>query len=121
MSNADTIIHTLPQTAAEQAVIRRVHLLTDLAWTPLRDIPAFVKGQGYTILPAGVPVTGLPYSSTEATDKFITENVSLYTFLSTIPIRTANCIKWATVRWDGATTVWCATVLCDLHSASPIA
>ena len=79
------LISTKPKTAAEAAIIARSRQLTDFKWTPVRDVPTYIMGKGYTVLEAGVEVTGFPYASTERTDKFITENVSFETFLSVIP------------------------------------
>ena len=78
------LISTLPSNAAEAAVIARSKQLTDFKWTPLRDVPTFIRAIGQTVLPAGGEVTGFPYSSTELQDKFIAENVSFETFLSAI-------------------------------------
>ncbi len=79
------LTHTLPQTEAEKAAIARTRMLTDFEWTPCADIPAYIKDQGYTIIPKGVPVKGVPYGSAEATDTFVCENVSLISFLTAIP------------------------------------
>lgn len=51
----------------------------------MRDIPTYTIKDGHGVIPAGKTVTGFPYSSTEATDKFIGQNVSFETFLSAIP------------------------------------
>ena len=80
------LISTKPKNAAEAAVLARARQLTDFKWTPVRDVPTFLsldKGNG--VLPAGVEVTGFPYSSTERIDKFFCENVSFETFLTAIP------------------------------------
>ena len=76
-------ISTLPKNDGERAALTRSHQLTELVWTPVRDVPSFIQKKN-CLLPAGVPLKGFPYSSTEKTDKFITENVSIKTFLSTI-------------------------------------
>ncbi len=76
---------TLPDTRAKKAIIARSRQLTDFKWTPIRDVPTYLRTVGNTVLPAGVEVTGFPYSSTEQTDKFFTENVSFESFLSAIP------------------------------------
>ena len=76
--------HTLPKTLQEKAVIARSKLLTDFKWTPLCDVPTYTRQDGNGVLPAGKELIGFPYSSLESTDKFITENVSIETFLSTI-------------------------------------
>ena len=79
------LISTLPGTSAEAAVLARAKQLTDFTWTPYRDVPIYTNTEGLTVLPAGVPVKGFPYSSTEETDKFFVENVSFETFLTAIP------------------------------------
>ncbi len=77
--------HTLPDTPQKAAVIARSRQLTDFKWTPICDVPTYTRQDGNTVLKAGVELTGFPYSSTERTDKFFTENVSIETFLSAIP------------------------------------
>lgn len=80
--------HTEPDTWQKAAVIARSKQLTDFIWTPVRDVPTCILRNGdrcNTVLPAGKEVTGFPYSSTERTDQFITENVSIESFLSAIP------------------------------------
>ena len=76
---------TLPGTPAEAAVLARAKQLTDFVWTPCCDVPIYTDIEGLTVLPAGVPVQGFPYSSTEETDKFFVENVSFESFLTAIP------------------------------------
>lgn len=77
--------HTLPKNEHEAAVIARSKQLTDFRWSPARDISTYLRDIGYAVLPAGEELVGFPYSSVEKTDKFITENVSMLTFLSAIP------------------------------------
>ncbi len=77
------LISTLPQNEGERAALARSHQLTELTWTPVRDVPTYFQKKN-CVLPAGVTVKGFPYSSTEKTDKFITENVQIQTFLSAI-------------------------------------
>ena len=79
------LIHTLPKTEAEAAVIARVKQLTDFKWTPVRDVPTYTKEGGQTVLEAGVEVTGFPYSSPDRHDTFLTENISFESFLTAIP------------------------------------
>jgi hypothetical protein len=80
-----TMTQAKPTTPAQEAALARARQLTDFKWTPIRDVPTFNRSEGQTVLKAGEEVTGFPYSSTERTDKFFTENVSIETFLSTIP------------------------------------
>lgn len=76
---------TLPKTEAEKAVIARARQLADVRWTPIADVPLYLKdGDTYGVFPAGVEVVGLPYSSVERTDAFIPENVSFEAFLSAV-------------------------------------
>ncbi len=77
------LISTLPHNDGERAALARTLQLTEFVWTPVRDVPTYVKKKN-CVLPAGVALKGFPYSSTEKTDKFITENVSIRTFLSSI-------------------------------------
>ena len=81
---SQNLIRTLPDTSAKAAVIARSKQLTDFKWTPLRDVPTYLRNVGNTVLPAGVEVTGFPYSSTELTDKFLCENVSFESFLTAV-------------------------------------
>ena len=76
------LYHTKPDSAGKAAAIRRAALLTEFCWTPLKDVPTHSKKTGRTVHPAGVEVKGMPYSSAEANDKFIAENVSFETLLS---------------------------------------
>lgn len=67
------------------AALARARLLTDYKWMPVRDVPNYLRNAGNIVLPAGEEVTGFPYSGVESIDKFVTENVSIETFLSAIP------------------------------------
>ena len=79
------LISTKPNTKGKEAVLYRSRQLTEFRWTPVGDIPVYTKATGKTKLNAGNPQLGMLYSSTEPTDKFITENISFETFLSIIP------------------------------------
>ena len=82
--NEEKLFSTLPKTDIEKSVLARCRQLSDFTWTPVEDIPTYYKNQ-CTMLEKGVELKGFLYSSTERTDKFITENVSVETFLSVIP------------------------------------
>ena len=75
---------SLPQTRAQAEVLRRARQLTDLRWTPIRDIPTYTRKEGHICFRAGEELTGFPYSSVEKEDRFIAENVSFESFLSAI-------------------------------------
>ena len=78
------LLHTLPETPGQAAVLARALQLTDTRWTPLRDIPSFTRPTGKLWHRAGVEVRGLPYSSPEPTDSFLCENYSLNTFFTAV-------------------------------------
>ena len=73
---------TKPDTRAKALILERAKHLTDFRWTPGCDVPTYTQRVGKTVLPAGVEVVGMPYSSLEVTDKFIYENVKFDTLLS---------------------------------------
>ena len=79
------MIHLKPSNSAQAAVIARSRQLTDYKWTPIRDIPIFIKSIGNTMLFASEQLPGFPYASEERNDKFVCENVSYESFLSAIP------------------------------------
>ena len=78
------LISTKPDSKGKEAALYRSRQLTEFRWTPVGDIPVYTKATGKTRLPAGVQQLGMLYSSTEPTDKFITENISFETWLSII-------------------------------------
>ena len=78
------LISTKPDTKGKAAALYRSRQLTEFRWTPLGDIPIYLKEVGKTKLCAGTEQLGMLYSSTEPTDKFLTENISFETFLSII-------------------------------------
>nr|MBQ4320180.1 hypothetical protein [Clostridia bacterium] len=77
---------TLPSTRAQAEILKRSRLISDTEWTPLLDIRSHpIKDpENPNYHKAGVTVKGMPYSSVEAVDKFIGENVSFYTFISAL-------------------------------------
>lgn len=79
-----TLFSTLPDTEGKKAVIRRARQLTEFHWTALGEIPTFMTNTGKTAFVRGERYKGVIYSSTEATDKFICENISLESFASAI-------------------------------------
>ena len=78
------LISTKPKSKAVEAALFRSRQLTDFTWTPVGDIPVYTKETGKTKLPAGVEQSGMVYSSTEPTDKFITENITFESLMSII-------------------------------------
>ena len=78
------LISTRPDTRGKRAVLARLRQLTEFRWTPLLDVPTYANKTGRTFHPAGKIVQGMPYSSTEPTDKFITENISFESLLTAI-------------------------------------
>ena len=78
------LISTKPKSKGQEAALYRSRQLTEFRWTPVGDIPVYIKTVGKTKLDAGQEQLGMIYSSTEPTDKFITENISFETMLSII-------------------------------------
>ena len=76
------LISTKPDSAGKAAVLFRSRQLTEFRWTPVGDILTYTRQVGETKFPAGQEQLGMIYSSTEPTDKFITENVSFETLMS---------------------------------------
>lgn len=76
-------ISTLPKNGGERAALARALQLTDFVFTPVRDVPTYINGKN-CFFPAGTQVHGFPFSATEKTDKYVTENVQIRTFLSAI-------------------------------------
>ncbi len=78
------LISTKPDSKGKEAILYRSRQLTEFVWKPLRDIKTYTKQDGKTKFSAGIEYRGMIYSSSEPTDKFIGENISLETFLSLI-------------------------------------
>ena len=70
--------------AGKKAALYRSRQLTEVEWIPLGDVPVFMGIHGPMKILAGKKVKGMIYSSTEPTDKFITENISFETFQSIV-------------------------------------
>ena len=69
-----------PQNQYQAWAIARAKLLTDITFTPLKDIPKLGGG----VFEAGKEVRGVPYSSVETNDKFVGDNVLMETFMSAL-------------------------------------
>ena len=78
------LISTKANSKGKEAILYRSRQLTEFEWTPVRDIPVYTKATGKTKLAAGEKKKGMIYSSTEPTDKFVTENISFETFLNIV-------------------------------------
>ena len=48
------LISTQPKNEGERAALARSHQLTELVWTPVRDVPTLFQRKN-CVLPAGVP------------------------------------------------------------------
>lgn len=83
---------------------KRADLIGNIRWMPLGEIP-----KRYGVFPQGIEVKGIPYSSVKELDKFVGQEVSFYTFLSTVnnprsvlytenvgkaPYRGSNCASY---------------------------
>ena len=78
------LISTKPDSKGKEAALFRSRQLTEFRWTPVGDIPTYTRQAGEIKFSAGEEQKGVIYSSTEPTDKFITENVSFETFMSVL-------------------------------------
>ena len=76
--------HAIPENQGVQNVIDRAYLLTDVEWTPLKDVPG-LKGNGKLIVfEAGVTYKGIPYSGVTYNDCYVGLNVSLESFVTAL-------------------------------------
>lgn len=71
--------YEIPTTREHLAAMKKAHQLTSLKWTPLLDVP---RSTG--VFPAGVEVTGLPYSSVKECNKYVGYDVSIHTFMTAV-------------------------------------
>jgi len=81
------LTHAVPESQGVQNAIARAYALTDVEWTPKKDVPGVQKIDGaYTVVPfkAGVTYKGIPYSGVIATDTYVGLNVSLESFLTAL-------------------------------------
>ncbi len=79
--------HAVPESRGAANAIARAYALTDVEWTPKKDVPGVQKIDGaYTVVPfkAGVTYKGIPYSGVIATDTYVGLNVSLESFLTAL-------------------------------------
>jgi len=79
--------HAVPENRGVANAIARAYALTDVEWTPKRDVPGVQKIDGeFTVVPfeAGATYRGIPYSGTIATDTYVGLNVSLESFLTAL-------------------------------------
>lgn len=58
---------------------KKAHQIADIEWIPLKDIPGLTKP-----IPAGVLMTGIPYSSVKEKDKFVGQEVSFHTYMTAL-------------------------------------
>lgn len=76
--------HAIPENQGVQNVIDRAYLLTDVEWTPLKNVPG-LQGSGKVIaFEAGVTYKGIPYSGVTYNDCYVGLNVSLESFVTAL-------------------------------------
>ncbi|MBE7042713.1 MAG: hypothetical protein E7399_04365 [Ruminococcaceae bacterium] len=75
---------TIPDSKGKENILARARQMSDMKWTPVRDVPFYNKTKGRDWLPAKKPLKGMLYSSVEPTDTFVGENLSFETFYSVI-------------------------------------
>ena len=104
------LISQKPKTEGQAAAQKRARHITDFTWTPIFDVPTYTKNDGKTVLPAGKEVTGMPYSSTEGTNKFLYENISLANFLTVLANKESALYKRENPSSDGKSRAYFGTV-----------
>ncbi len=104
------LISQEPKTAGQAAARARARHITDFKWTPLSDVPTYTKAAGETVLPAGKELSGMPYSSTEPTNKFLYENISLASFLTVISNPHSALYNREITNGDGKSRAYFGTV-----------
>lgn len=75
--------HDVPD-AWQKAVLSRADMISDIVWTPLRNVPKSYYGRKDVWFEGGIEVKGLPYSASGTEGGFIGRDVSFYTFLSAL-------------------------------------
>lgn len=75
--------HDIPD-AWQKNVLARADMISDIVWTPLRNVPKSYYGRKDVWFEGGVSVEGLPYSASGTEGGFIGRDVSFYTFLSAL-------------------------------------
>ena len=79
--------HAVPKSEGVANAIRRAYQLTDVQWTPAKNMPGVLKEDGsyhYEEFLAGVTYRGIPYSGVISTDTYVGLNVSLESFLTAL-------------------------------------
>ena len=79
--------HAVPSSQGVANAIRRACQLTDVRWTPLRNMPGVMAADGvyqYVEFEAGKEYTGIPYSGVIDTDTYVGLNVSLESFMTAL-------------------------------------
>ena len=74
----------IPDNRGVRNALRKAAQTAGIQWTPLTDVPANDGDQPTSSFPAGVTVTGLPYSSAKECMKFVGKDVSLRTFMTAV-------------------------------------
>ncbi len=77
------LISTLPETAAQEAVIKRARMMADFTWTPVATIPTR-KSSVLSVFEPGKEYTGIIYSSNAVNSKPIGHYTSFETYLTAL-------------------------------------
>lgn len=79
----NSYLNSRPSSYGIANIKARLKQFADVKWTTVAPMP-YIKNGRRDVIPTGTEVTGLPYSSTRSVDKYIGNNLSLYTFMSAV-------------------------------------
>lgn len=94
-------------------VLERAYKMASLQWTPLRPVPR--RDGGY--YPAGVTVTGVPYSEVKEINTYLFQDVSYHTFMTAVhsPLSVLYTVNISQLPYHGT---YCAAYYGTVCSSS---
>lgn len=94
------------KTLQQLNTIKKLLQLSNLKWTPKANVPyRSESGSIEGSYPAGVQITGAPYSSVKELNKFIGIDVSIHTFMTAVNNK-YSLLYTENVKASGSTSVW---------------
>ena len=104
---------TVSDSITSNEVLERAYKMATLQWTPLKQVPK--RGGGF--YPAGVTVTGVPYSEVKEINTYLFQDVSYHTFMTALhsPLSVVYTIDISQPPYHGT---YCATYYGAVCSSS---